>query len=74
MKHGTKKRGVITVYEKIRCRCLCAHYPFEFQATPMQFVGLGRVVLQAIWDEKSQPSDKNFSFGTCINGSILIIQ
>jgi hypothetical protein len=49
-----------TVYEKIRCRCPCACHPLEFQATPMQLVGLGRVGLQAIWDEKSQSPDKNF--------------
>ncbi len=51
---------LLTVYEKIRCRCPCTCHPFKFQATPMQLVGLGRVGLQAIWDEKSQSSDKNF--------------
>jgi len=44
----------------------CACHPFEFQARSLGLVGLGRGVLQAIWD-KSPSSDKILSVGayTC---------
>jgi hypothetical protein len=33
-------------------------------------VGLARVVLQAVWEEKSPSFDKNSSFGAAINKGI----
>ncbi len=46
LKHQIRKQP--TVYEKIRCRCPFAYHLFEFQATPLGLVGLGRGVLQAM--------------------------
>jgi hypothetical protein len=48
------------------CRCSSACHPFEFQATPLGLVGLGRGVLQAKWDKKPTSSNENFSFGAFI--------
>jgi hypothetical protein len=60
--------------EKIWGWCPCACHPFEFQAHPLWLLGLGRGVLQAIWDKKSTSYDRNFLFGAFLKMGIHITQ
>jgi len=64
-------RTVTSWVEKIWSWCPCACIPFELRATPLGLLGLGRGVLQAIWDKSKLLMTRTFHLADVYRGASI---